>query len=344
MNQLTKKLHEYRAMGTNLGALSLLLHAADNVELCASHKVADNFFAYKRVFNLENFQVTVEEDISIDDPDTLILRDSEKFFAPYFKPTVISAHGKQYPVDPKDADRRFIGMACYPDTKPEHLFNLSTFYGSSPLPFPKNRHYAIEHYGLIFNLILAAGFDVMTFDSHGISLEEKAYLLNTHCQAVIGYEGGLSHMAHILNVPYIMLPWHRFSPYGNTVTPDEINYQNSAQVPFHDARHNFTYAMHLDEKTYFLENINEILTWTPEHLHEILYKLRNNNGNNPFLNKDNTTFMLRRDMSQYILNYRGAPGNIRNISSAVSPTGIDFSMKYYPELKVGGIKEVTWMD
>lgn len=244
--QLSK--HWNKGLGTQLCVLSTLLH------LKVTHIETDNFLVYKvfrefvDIFNLTNLKIDIVDN-GIKNP--IDPNDFFKMFSPYYKKSRANKN------------KKFIGLSCYTDST--NLFDwYFTINNGENKHYPNYKTYPIEDYSEIFTIIKKAGYDVLTLDSKHISLTDKIFIIENFCECVIGYEGGIAHLCHMLNVPFIMIPWRikKFDGY------EEL--------------------LHLDNKTYFLNTIYELLNWKnyeKDKLNEVIDLLNLEQGNNRFLNK-----------------------------------------------------------
>lgn len=341
METLVYNTHSLRGLGTNIGLLSRLNHTGKQFQIQVTKTWIEYLHIFKDMFNIENLNIVCDNDI-INTADSYFYKfsDTDKFFAPYITSDVINYKGGKYDVSPHNPTRKYIGIACYGNIEPHEVFDRN-YQSYNLLPYPKNKQYPIEDYAAIFSLAKKAGYDVMTFDNPNMSIGEKIYLMNQYCDCVIGYEGGLAHLAHTLKVPYVMLPWHRFIR-GNIPLPDEINHKGEEKFPFDDARLTYAYALHLDEKTYFAKNINEVLSWTPDKLHEIINMLKNDNGNNIYTS--NSKFFINREATKYKLDYMGNDSIWWNLDKVSSPHATEFCIEHYPNLQVAGKFAVNWIE
>lgn len=250
-----------KGLGTNLSILSFLLNTADNINFTTDAKGVEWLTQFKTIFNLSNINIVEKENVVFD-----TFRDMSKAFDPYFIPGKLTLFGKDYPI--KNTRKPCIGFACYHNA--DQVFNAKDFE-SNYKGWPRNRQYPIEDWNKIFQLVRESGYDVITFDSRDIDLESKVYLLNEMCDAVISYEGGIAHLAHVLQLPVIMLPVHHPS-----------NIIDGLEIPLEER--DWQFLLHLDLKTHFLQTINEIHSWTPDVLVNTIENLKNNSGNNKILN------------------------------------------------------------
>lgn len=341
MDPIVIKAHSLRGLGTNIGLLSMLAHTGKKFEIHTTFYWDMYLKAFKELYNLENFTSYIDNTIINDETSYFyIQQDTDKFFAPYITTDTLYYNNNTYEVSPYKSTRKCIGIACYGDVDPASVFDKE-YQAYNMLPYPKNKQYAIEDYASIFMLAKRAGYDVITLDNTDMPIKEKIFLMNEYCDCVIGYEGGLAHVAHTLKVPYIMLPWHRFVK-GSIPEPDEINFKGEERYPFNDARLTYAYAVHLDEKTYFAKNINEVLSWSPDKLHEMIDMLKKDNGNNIYTS--NSKFYLNKGLTKYKLDYMGNESIWWNIDKVSSHHALDFSVKNYSNLYVAGKFAVNYIE
>lgn len=194
----------------------------------------------------------------------LELHDISKFFSPYIQPSTVNVFGKSVPVGRKK--KPCIGLCI-------HRASLAGYSEILNDTFPNCRHYPLDVNFEIIKLILQSEYDVITINSFDITLEHKVSLMNELCEAVISYEGGNAHLAHVLQIPTIILPW-RLGATGQPLTQ-------------HDKR--YTHGLHMDRKTWFLESADELLAWTPVQLQTKIQELHNNLGNNLYLTASDST-------------------------------------------------------
>ena len=252
------------AVGMSISFLSMLTnsnHSFHNKVDSPNHSL----IPLKKIFNISDDQISISITDNMSDNIFWQLSDVGKLTSPYISPEFVNVKNQQLPVGGK-TNKPCIALACYQDY--QHLQN----YDASDLNWPNNRYWSIEEYAKIFELIKQAGYEVVTLDNHSISLEDKVYWLNEYCEAVIGYEGGLCHLAHTLQIPTIVLPWR---PYQTFLNID---------------------SLHLDQRTYFVRIFEEILNWNKFTLQDIIEQLHNQVTNNVFYT-GNVTFA--RDFGEY---------------------------------------------
>jgi hypothetical protein len=205
----------------------------------------------KKIYNIPDDKLTISVTDDMSDNIFWELSDVGKLTSPYLSPEHIHIRNQQVPVGYK-TDKPCIALACYQNY--EHLKS----YDAQDTNWPNNRYWSLEQYSKIFQLIKDSGYEVVTLDNHAINLEDKVYWLNEYCEAVIGYEGGLCHLAHTLKIPTIILPWR---PYESFLNID---------------------SLHLDRRTYFIREFEEILNWNRYTLVDHIEVLKNEVTNNVF--------------------------------------------------------------
>lgn len=257
------------AVGMSISFLSMLLNSNDcfHIEVDSPNH---SLFPLKKIFNIPDDKLSLSVTDDMTDNIFWELSDVGKLTSPYLSPEFVNVKDQQLPVGRK-INKPCIALACYQDY--QHLQN----YDSSDYNWPNNRYWSIEEYSKIFQLIKKAGYEVVTLDNHAIGLEDKVYWLNEYCEAVIGYEGGLCHLAHTLKIPSIILPWR---PYETFLNID---------------------SLHLDKRSYFVRSIEEILNWNNFDLKDIIEQLHNEITNNIFY-LGNVTFS--KDFSEYKIKIR----------------------------------------
>ena len=223
-----------KGLGTELGVLCTLMdYGVTQLNInCELNNT--NFEKYKKIFNIPDNKLKINHTSVL--TNEIEPSDLFKALSPYYKI-----------LNPK-SNKKFIGIASYQDSEvleyPENVY-------------PENKLYSISEYANLYKFLKRNGWDVITLDSKAISLETKADLISNLCECVIGYEGGIAHLCHMLNVPYIMFPW---------------------KTPFNAK------LMHLDEKTFFLDSFDQILSWSKEELDKCISNLHNGITNNQFVN------------------------------------------------------------
>lgn len=287
-------------IGSTLSILSMLLHSGEPITL---HTPVSNttLREIKKIFQIE--QLTIVDKQALEDDLILKCTDKGKFFSPYLCNDNLVLFGKQYPVS--NQRKPCIGLATW-DLQYEFANNA----------FPYNRLYSKEFWSKIFQLVQSAGYDVITFNRLDTSVEQKVWQLNELCDCVIGYEGGMCHLAHILSIPTVIMPWHHYED-GRPPEPDMF------YVP---------QKLHLDPKTYFVKDEQEILSWTPTYLAELITQLHDSQGNSVFFNSD----LIINPPNLKSVTIKTVDG--QDLHIVLSRFELDFIKKYIKNIAVAGIK------
>ena len=200
-------------------------------------------FDFKRIFDIADQHLTIEVGTH-GWPD--LETDELCSYAPYFH---------SYRNDTKR--QRCVAMAMH------HGHGLRDSGDHRGMPY--NKFATAEEYNAIFEHLTSLGYDVITMNHSSMSLEQKIFMLNELCDFVIGYEGGLGHLAHVLGIPYFCLPW-RFNDMGHPGQQPGLWYE--AQ------------RFHADPRTWFLTDAAEFLSWNKDKLTHMIDLLYADQGNN----------------------------------------------------------------
>lgn len=219
-------------------------------------------FDLKRIFKIPDDRLTIElgsngyPDLETDELCT---------FAPYFTSDIINLFGKDFGTARKK--KPCVALVMH------HGTGLGDNLPSRSMPY--NKFATANEYNQIFDQLSKFGYDVISINSRDIDVEQKTYLLNELCEFVIGYEGGMHHLAHCLGIPSIVLPW---------------KYNDMGHPPVYPGIYYETHRYHADKKTYFLNTIDEFFNLDQTQLTQLLERLHNNQGNNILF--DANTYMI----------------------------------------------------
>ena len=234
--------------------ISMLLHTGRPL-ICHVPTADHPLIALKQIWRIrdDRMQILVEDRGWHPASNDMI-----KAFSPYYRPDSVELFGRTYATG--RTGKRSIGLAM-------HAYGLGDDLPTKRSPYCK---YATRE---IYNQIIAvcdrAGYDVVTINQPGMSVEHKAFLLNEYCDCLIGYEGGVAHLAHTLSVPCIILPW-QYDGDGNLLTDptDEIRL--------------IAHSYHMDLRSYFPATQEEITEWNPDQLRACIDRLYQLQGNNRY--------------------------------------------------------------
>jgi len=231
----------FRGLGTELCAFSSFANSGVGTLFVAGDPNYHSFSRYKKIFNVSDSQLRLKKysEHLLDDSTFVDPQDLFKLYSPYVIKERVSK------------TRKFVGLSCYHNA--DFMFDCTDMN----ITYPHSKLYPIEIYQKLFQVIKSWGYDIITFDAKETSIEDKADIIYNMCDFVIGYEGGIAHLAHMLDTPTVILPWR-----VDTVMPE---------------------LLHLDKKTYFCQSVNEVFNWSKVDIAEVLEKLNSKETNNRFL-------------------------------------------------------------
>ena len=254
------------AAGMCISFVSMLMNSSDSYHI-EVESPTHTLFAIKKVFDIPDHKLTISCVDKLDSNIFWELSDVGKFTSPYIQPQHLNINSSIVPVNTK-RNKPLVALAMYQDY--EHL----QAYDNTDYNWPNNRYRSLDEYALIFKLIKQSGYEVISLDNHAIPFDEKIRLLNDHVECVIGYEGGLCHIAHVLQIPCVVLPWNIPETFLNL------------------------HALHLDKKTWFVYKFEDIVQWDKGYFRTLIDSLQHDQGNNIFAS-GKTKF--KKDFSEYVL-------------------------------------------
>lgn len=238
-------------MGVCIIKLSFLLATGGKATAVVPNE--DNLaFEFKRIFCIPDSALTIEVGTH-GHPD--IESDELCTYAPYFFADKVLLFDRFFPT----AEKR---KPCVALTM-HHNGGLTDPFGNYYMPY--NKFATAQEYNSLFEHLTGMGYDVITMNQTSMSLEQKIYILNEMCDFVIGYEGGLGHLAHVLGMPYFCLPW-RYNDMGHPGQQPGLWFE--AQ------------RFHPDRRTWFLKDVAEFLSWNKTQIGHMVNRLYANLGNN----------------------------------------------------------------
>lgn len=255
-------------MGDTLTAMCLFHSLREPVHVYTS---AESWYSrWKSILDISD-QITITE-IHARSPelDTDFWLEGFKVYSPYIDIDHVRLFDQNFEVGRQGKPCAAILINNGDDVKDEYFWNTvaGTVKPGAPVEYPYNKFYSESVYNHANKLIMAAGYDPLVIDSKAISIEQKVYLLNELCEFAISYEGGMTHLAHVLKIPVIVLPWRgadQYSPETTGVGPIGESW------------------LHLDRRSYFLNSYQELLTWNKQRLIDMVEQLHNLQGNNYWL-------------------------------------------------------------
>lgn len=238
-------------LGITIIQLSFLLAMRRPVTAVVAN--ADNLvYDFKRIFKIPDSILTIEQGTD-GYPD--LESDELCTYAPYFFSDRIALFGQDFSTARKK--KPCVALAMH------HGSGLGEDLPLKGMPF--NKFATADEYRQIFDLLTQAGYDVIVINRPNINIEQKIFLLNELCEFVVGYEGGIAQLAHVLKVPTIILPW-KYNDMGHDPVYPGILYE--------------PHRYHVDSKTHFLNSVDELLTLSKQDLGQLVECLYNDGGNN----------------------------------------------------------------
>lgn len=250
-------------LGTIISFLSFLIKGNVDVQVNTMPYNLDLIYDLKKALGL-NF-----DKIKFVEVDPEICRAGEvsdwgKIYARYLNPVHVNFNNILFSI--KKHRKPMVALSCYRSNK--ETFNNSNLDKHNSYPY--NRQYPIEVNALIWSKLKEAGYDVLTIDDR-IPVVDKCFLLNEYCDALVGYEGGLTHLAHCLGIPTVIFPF-RFGYYGDSIEHLEKDYTID--------------KIHLDSKTFIVDKMENFLELEPEQFKNLIDQLHENKGNNRLIKAD----------------------------------------------------------
>lgn len=242
-------------LGDNLCLLSALANAPNKVNLYTSndHKTFDKLTQYSRIFRIPKSRLEIlETSESGNFPNTGW---PIKLFTPYYRPLCVHTNGQIVNIDYKK-DKKCIAIAGFYETPPSGA-NLTEW------PWCKRRD--LDYWQRLFSWLKSMDYEVITVDRAGFNLEDKIEILTKYCKAIISYEGGMAHLAHMLRLPCFLIDWKLPSP---STTLGEFHCD----------------FVHRSETVYIVRDDEELFNWDNDKFGRMIVELQNNRTNNKLIN------------------------------------------------------------
>lgn len=260
----------YMGMGSYIGFMSLLISTNKSYQINMHNAdIQHPGFALKQIFNISDDVIKIKNfnvKVNLDETVTRGLHDLAKIYSRYLTSTHINLFNTKFKKKTNDK-KTAIGLVIT-----GHSEVTSNIYNGQPNSnlHPKISDITKNEIDMIVGLAIKSGYDIILFESYQSSLEHKVFMLNELCDCVIGYEGGIMHLAHCLDIPTIIFPWSN----KNSDVKPFIFPEFNPSVPM---------IMHLDKRAYFLESLEELKTWDSSTLIRMIDRLKSEGGNNQLL-------------------------------------------------------------
>jgi hypothetical protein len=242
-------------LGDNLCLLSALANVPTPVALYVNndYDTFDRLQHYRRIFRIPKDQLEIfpmETSGNFANVGWPV-----KFFTDYHKPLYVNLKHGSIKLDHSKKD--CIAIAAQFNNNPDEPNDI----------WPWCRGRPISYWARIFAHVKKMGFDVITVDYAQHDLEDKIELLTKHCRAIISYEGGMAHLAHMIKLPCFLVDWQHPSP--STVLGN-----------FHCD------FVHKTNSVYILRDDTEFFTWDKNAFSRKIFDLEQGQGNNRLVNGD----------------------------------------------------------
>jgi hypothetical protein len=242
-------------LGDNLCFLSAMANLPPKVSLLVNndHNTYNRLAQYIKIFKIPKSQLElkqVDENGDFDNTGWPI-----KVFTDYYKPLSVNANGNILNLN-KGRGKKCIALVTAFDKDPN---------GLNEWPWCRNR--SLDYWAKLFSWIKSMGYEVITLDDPFHDLETKIEILAKHCCAMISYEGGMAHLAHMMNIPCFILDWTYPNPSTNL---------NVFHVDF----------VHRSDSVYIIRNDDEPFSWDRITFDRITEQMREGNGNNRLVTKE----------------------------------------------------------
>lgn len=258
MEEITLELNNQDSvgLGDNLCLLSALAHIPPKVNLKVDNiwNTFDRLTQYKRIFQIPDSQLTITQ------AQTRRLFGPlnnvgwpVKLFSEYYIPTHVDVNGQLLKVKDNKRKKNCIAIACSSD------LNGPT----DQWPWCRSR--PNEFWGRLMTWVKSLDYDIITVDMAYHNLENKIELMVKNCRAIISYEGGMAHLAHMLDLPCFILDWNLPS---SSTTLDRFHCE----------------FVHMSKSVYIVRDDNELLTWDRTTFDSKMCELEAGRGNNRLVN------------------------------------------------------------
>lgn len=242
-------------LGDNLCLLSAMANLPPKINLAVNnnHNTYDRLVQYAKIFRIPKSRLEINKiDHSGNFGNTGW---PMKVFTNYYTSSSVTVNGHIVQLD-KRINKKYIALVTAFEKDPN---------GKNEWPWCRNR--PLDYWARIFAWIKSIGYEVVTLDDAFYSLENKIEILAKDCQAIITYEGGMAHLAHMLDIPCFIVDWQHPSP---------SNYLNVFHVDF----------VHKSNSVYILRTDEEIFSWNRLAFDMVVEQLKDGKGNNRFESKE----------------------------------------------------------
>ena len=240
--------------GDYLCTISLLANVPSPITLYADNKEDqyNRISQLLRILNIPEDQLKIE--YSQDHRGNFLGTWHLKTYSDYYYPEFLNLNGEQIAVKDPSRKKLYIGVCCYKsldaylDSNYDNISGSVSNEGNKGTRIPQCKYRSIDYYAKVMQFVKSAGYDVITLDNTD-NLESKMQFMIENCAAVIGYEGGIAHLCHMLRIPYLMLDW-RVPNFDSIYGEFQCEVTHQSKTVYHlrsdDELFNFTRAEFVD--------------------------------------------------------------------------------------------------
>jgi len=243
-------------LGDNLCLISFLATIENPVELLVDeqHNTYERLCRYKQIFMISDDKLKITRSTTNGDFNNTGW--PLKLYMDYYRASQVLVNGQILDIgSERDLGKRCIALAAFYEDPPNNNKN--------EWPWCKRR--SIEYWSKIFVYFKNLHYDIITIDRHMFDLENKIEAMVKNCKAVVSYEGGMAHLAHMLNIPVLLVDWTYPTPSTNL---DRFHCE----------------FVHRSKSTYLLRDDQELLLWDEDKFNRVIYELTQGKTNNRLLN------------------------------------------------------------
>ena len=290
-------------LGDNLCLLSALAVAPKKVHLYVNndHNTYNRLVQYAKIFRIPKSELEITETLKNGTfPNTGW---PVKLFNSYTRPAYVNVNGQVLKID-HEVEKKCVAIAGFYETPPSD---------QNPQEWPWCKRRDLDYWGKIFSWLKSMDYEVITLDRAGFDLENKIEIMVKHCKAIISYEGGMAHLAHMLRLPCFLIDWKLPSP---STTLGEFHCD----------------FVHRSETVYIVRNDEEFFNWDANKFGKIIHNLKNSKSNNRFLQGTHKIFFEKE----------GLQGNIKVVESSGGRTVLEAPPIYGDNPMTAFVNENFW--
>jgi len=241
-------------LGDNLCLISALATMPPIIDLRVDDRydTYNRLAHYKKIFRIPDSQLKITRSKFVSG-DINNVGWPIKIFSEYYRPAYVNVNGQSLKVKDNNSQKKCIAIAC------------STDLAGPANEWPWCRSRSFEFWGRLMAWVKSMGYEVITVDHSFHSLENKIELMVKNCRAIISYEGGMAHLAHMLDMPCFILDWKLPSP-------------STVLDKFHCE------LVHMTNSVYIVRDDEEIFKWNRDEFSKQIFSLENGVGNNRLAN------------------------------------------------------------